>query len=241
MDGRGDLPFVTLHANGRQLERLERSSIVRSVREDLELSIGMEEQLEPLSIPVDAASVPAEGVISPDGAETEGTSSRGASRAEQLPQWWDYYLVGADRARAAGWTGTGQTVAIVDTGVERTHAWLNGDVVAEACFAIRTLGASGGDCPNGTATQYGTGSAKPCPWVDCDHGTHVAHTAAGYWGVGSGANIIALQVFHWTAAGPAHVGERLRPSARLFVLTPWLLQHRGGQHEHRGRRVHRIL
>jgi subtilisin family serine protease len=36
----------------------------------------------------------------------------------------------------------------------------------------------------------------------CDHGTHVAHTAAGAYGVAPGAKIIAVQVFHWTADGP---------------------------------------
>jgi subtilisin family serine protease len=197
----GDLPFVTFHGNERQLERLERSSLVRSVREDLELAIGIEEQ-ELASVPVHTTSVPSAEIATADGAETAGTSSRGASQADQLPAWWDYYRIGTDRARAAGWTGSGQTVAVIDMGVERTHSWLSGDVVVEACFATRTLGASGGDCPNGAATQYGTGSARPCPWTGCDHGTHVAHTAAGYWGIGSGANIIALQTFHWTSQGP---------------------------------------
>lgn len=196
-----DLPFVTLHATERQLERLERTGLVRAVREDLELTVGVEE-MEPDSVPVDSASTPEDEGISADGAIAAGTSSRGVSPADQLPAWWDYYRVGADRAHAAGWTGSGQTVAVIDMGVERTHSWLNGDVVVEACFATRTLGASGGDCPNGAATQYGTGSARPCLWNGCDHGTHVAHTAAGYYGIGSGANIIALQTFHWTSQGP---------------------------------------
>lgn len=214
----GDLPFVTMHANDKHLERLERSSLVRGVREDLELTVGIEAQ-ELVSVPVDAAAVPAADAINPDGAGSAGTSNRGVSQADQLPKWWDYYKVGADRASGAGWTGSGQTVAIIDMGVERTHAWLSGDVVVEACFATRTLGASGGDCPNGTATQYGTGSAKPCPWAGCDHGTHVAHTAAGYYGIGSGANIIALQTFHWTAQGPrTWESDYVRALAYLYSL-----------------------
>ena len=44
--------------------------------------------------------------------------------------------IGADAAWASGFTGTGQTVAILDTGVDSTHPALNGGkVVSEACYS----------------------------------------------------------------------------------------------------------
>ena len=44
-------------------------------------------------------------------------------------------LIGADVAWAAGYAGAGQAVAILDTGVDKTHPFLTGKVIAEACFS----------------------------------------------------------------------------------------------------------
>ena len=107
-------------------------------------------------------------------------------------------VIGAKQANAAGYNGTGMTVAIIDTGVDRTHPFLGGRVVDEACFS----GGSGGTslCPNGLTEQYGAGSAKPCTFTDgCGHGTHVAGITAGsgpdFNGVAPAANIIGIDVF----------------------------------------------
>ena len=43
-------------------------------------------------------------------------------------------LVQADQAWAAGYDGTGTTIAILDTGVESSHPFLAGKVVEEACY-----------------------------------------------------------------------------------------------------------
>ncbi|MGZ5780276.1 MAG: S8 family peptidase, partial [Burkholderiaceae bacterium] len=107
-------------------------------------------------------------------------------------------LIGGDKAWAAGATGSGQTVAIVDTGVDSTHPFLSGKVIAEACYSTNSDGAKS-TCPNGATSQTGAGAAKNCPVSACDHGTHVAGIAAGkgssFSGVAKDAKIIAVQVF----------------------------------------------
>ncbi|MFF8381423.1 S8 family serine peptidase [Streptomyces sp. NPDC015661] len=119
-------------------------------------------------------------------------------------------LIGGDDAFAAGKTGTGQAIAVLDTGVETGHPFLKNRVVAEACFSPSDAESGVVSlCPNGTDTQEGTGAANtaagPCATMAaCDHGTHVAGIAAGNGtgitgapkhGVAPGANIVAIQVF----------------------------------------------
>jgi subtilisin family serine protease/Tol biopolymer transport system component len=105
-------------------------------------------------------------------------------------------LVGSPIANAAGYDGTGTTVAILDSGIDTTHPFLTGRVVAQGCFTTSST------CPNGQGTQTGAGAAAPCPFNGCDHGTHVAGIVAGrrtaggtYDGIAPGASIIAVQVF----------------------------------------------
>jgi subtilisin family serine protease len=115
-------------------------------------------------------------------------------------------LIGADKTRQSGYTGSGQAVAILDTGVDKTHfALQNGEkskVIAEACFSTtdQNLG-SKSLCPNKAEEQIGEGSGVPCQKVPgCDHGTHVAGIATanddrdGIYGVAPVANIVAIQV-----------------------------------------------
>jgi subtilisin family serine protease len=113
-------------------------------------------------------------------------------------------LVGAPAAWAAGSTGLGWTVAVLDTGVDTTHPFLAGKVTSEACFS-NAGGAGGGTslCPNGASTATGTGTGVNCDPViaGCEHGTHVAGIIAGSGGPGGmsgvapGAAIAAIQVF----------------------------------------------
>nr|WP_282695462.1 S8 family serine peptidase [Streptomyces sp. CC208A] len=119
--------------------------------------------------------------------------------------------IGSDVAAAAGKTGAGSTLAILDTGVATGHPFLAGRVTAEACFSVNDANYGATSlCPNGAEQQEGTGSADadsgPCATVGsgCSHGTHVAGIAAGNGtgvpgaparGVAPGANVIAMQVF----------------------------------------------
>ncbi|MEL7209746.1 MAG: S8 family serine peptidase, partial [Actinomycetota bacterium] len=111
-------------------------------------------------------------------------------------------LVNADDAWPTA-DGSGHSVAIVDTGVQPDHPFLDGKVVYEACFANDdTVGNSpAGDCPNGQNVQTGPGSGVPCTFAGgCFHGTHVAGIAAGadatFDGVARGADVLSIQVFH---------------------------------------------
>jgi CSLREA domain-containing protein len=122
--------------------------------------------------------------------------------------------INADDVHAGGATGSGQTVVIIDTGVDANESMTNGKVVAEACFARGQDGLLNGtgDCPGGGDSSTAAGSGTNCPWFAqasaCWHGTHVAATAAGastnfngttLSGVAKGANLISVQVFsHFT-------------------------------------------
>ncbi|HWC01721.1 MAG TPA: S8 family serine peptidase [Methylomirabilota bacterium] len=112
-------------------------------------------------------------------------------------------LVEGDLAWANGFDGTGTVVAVLDTGVQRTHPFLTGKVVSEACYSSTIGGQSRTVCPNGREEQTGTNSARPCSLSTCFHGTHVAGVVAGdgagagvpFSGVAKGAKLVAIQVF----------------------------------------------
>jgi subtilisin len=122
-------------------------------------------------------------------------------------------LVQAPTMWANGFTGSGQVVAVLDTGVDSAHPFLAGKVVEEACFTSNRAAGSG-NCPNGTSTQTGAGSGVPCTYAagGCRHGTHVAGIAAGqgssFSGVARGANIMSVQVFsRFTGSNCTGAGE----------------------------------
>lgn len=115
------------------------------------------------------------------------------SLAESIP------LIGAPAAWAAGYSGTGQVVAVVDTGVAKTHPFLADKVVSEACFSTSNS-VTTSLCPAGAASSTAADSGVNCdPTLPgCEHGTHVAGIAAGkgdtFSGVARDAKIIAIKV-----------------------------------------------
>ena len=113
----------------------------------------------------------------------------------------------AEAAWNSAFTGTGQTIAVIDTGIDGAHPMLNGHVVDEACFT-EALPGGAGSCPNGQTTQFGAGAAAPCAGNDCDHGTHVASIAAGranggLRGIAPDASVLSVQVFTPSSNGPS--------------------------------------
>ena len=107
--------------------------------------------------------------------------------AESVP------LIGTPDAWASGFTASGQVVAILDTGVDKSHPFLSGKVISEACYSSNL-------CPPGYISgSTDSGSGVNCTAPGCKHGTHVAGIAAGKSGGSSGvardATIIAIQVF----------------------------------------------
>ena len=107
-------------------------------------------------------------------------------------------LIGATTAWQYGVTGSGWTVAILDSGVDKSHPFLAGKVISEACYSTNSSSITS-FCPGGVSSSTAAGSALPCPSAvsNCEHGTHVAGIAAGrgptFSGVAKDASIIAIQ------------------------------------------------
>jgi len=105
-----------------------------------------------------------------------------------LPESTGSLLVDSVTTRSLGFNGNGYAVAIIDTGVAKTHTFIGPNrVVLEACYAS--------DCP----FEQGSGAAET-PIGGSFHGTHVAGIAAGFStlalsGVAPEADIISVRVF----------------------------------------------
>ncbi len=114
-------------------------------------------------------------------------------------------MTGTTGAYIAGADGLDTTIAVLDTGMQTNHPFLQGKVIEEACYSTtEPQNASVSVCPNRRGSMVGPGSAATCTFPGCSHGTHVAGIAAGKNPVSSGvpangvakeSNLIAIQVF----------------------------------------------
>ena len=138
----------------------------------------------------------------------------------------DIVLPGSAKDR---FSGKGQSVAVLDSGVDRTHSFFTSGgvnrVVSEACYSGGgQIGPNGtvSLCPNGAATQIGTGASRDCTFPNCDHGTHVAGIAAGNTGVANEAGIVGIQVFTGIRGNPDRItafdSDIIKGLERVFTL-----------------------
>ena len=126
--------------------------------------------------------------------------------------------------QAGGNTGAGQTIAIIDTGIDYTHATFGGAGTPGAFAANDSTVIEGGSFPtakviagydfagDGYDATGDNGSTTPTPDadpLDChSHGTHVSGTAAGQ----------GVTADHSAFAGPYTAATLADPSA--FVVSP---------------------
>jgi hypothetical protein len=191
--------IVMLRVEGTSGSSLERRvAAIASVRDqvlerfrDREMTV----QVRWNAVPGFAATVTPETLrqltLDPDVASVEPDRPGEGALAQSVP------LIHGDVVRNLGFTGSGVTVAILDSGVLRTHSDLSSALVAEACFCTNADGT--GCCPNGATSQFGTGAAND----DNGHGTNVAGIVASRgqvssYGVATGASIIAVKVLDST-------------------------------------------
>lgn len=80
---------------------------------------------------------------------------------------------GADALHAQGITGSGVTIAVLDSGIDSTHPDLVGAVTYEACFLVNTF-ARASYCASGAPEQFGPGSGAD----EGGHGTLVSGVLA---------------------------------------------------------------
>ena len=176
------IPFITLRVSPNALAVLENSADVLGLEED---------QIRRLIDPPDGSGEGTKGGSPADDARIEPMLDDTAT------------LVGAAAVWAMGYTGAGWYVAVLDTGIRKTHQFFTGKTILEACRAAGRDGnpGNGGDCPNGQAVQNGPGSAVhyDSSYDGYDHGTHVSGIATGNYGslagMAKGAGVLAVKIF----------------------------------------------
>jgi subtilisin family serine protease len=145
------------------------------------------------------------------------THSRAANAAPLLHRSVPH--IGAPPVWTKGYTGDGQTIVIVDTGVSHTHNIFNDqnttvtNVVAGSYYSVNSQGTCNGVPATSCSGPANGDPSAGDPWADHpegkrEHGTSVAGVAAGKYvpatlggvtsklfGVAPGADLISIRVF----------------------------------------------
>ena len=171
-------------------------------------------EIEALSHHPDVAGVFEDSLHAPSGPWSAPAASPAPSAPDSLE------LIGVHALWDAGLTGSGQTIAILDSGVALDHAAMEGAVIAGACFSSTLDGRSQSLCEGGVPELTSLTSGEPgadCLTLDvdpdngiagCGHGTHVASLAAGRHvtltsggrnyvvsGIAPDADVVAVKIF----------------------------------------------
>lgn len=143
---------------------------------------------------------------------------------------------GAVAVRSGRYTGKGQTIAILDSGIDKRHPFFRdargrSRIVSETCYSSqsdRLLAVCPGPDPT-RSTAPGSAACKS-RYIHCDHGTAVAGVAAGngdratprqpFSGVARDARLISIMVLSKVRGGNAVVAESdlIRGLERVFEL-----------------------
>jgi subtilisin family serine protease len=139
-----------------------------------------------LSVTLDGTGAAAAAVAPPDAPAATHALSR------SVP------MIHADLVHGNGITGSGVTVAILDSGADTDHPDLADSISGQECF----LSGSGTKCPNGTMRQSGTGAAED----DNGHGTNVAgivtsNGVVSSVGVAPGASVLVYKILNAAGTG----------------------------------------
>lgn len=178
-------PFLALSVTPAALDALRADPRVTSIEIDAPVPV-------PDPVPDDSRAKDGTSLTTPPASP----SAKGANLN------WGPTKVGADVAWGRGYTGLGWYVAILDTGIRRTHQFFAGKIIKEACYSALA------NCPGETTSATGVGSAAhyASTYSGYDHGTHCAGIALGkkadgsVAGVAKDANLIAIQVFSKTGS-----------------------------------------
>jgi hypothetical protein len=92
-------------------------------------------------------------------------------------------FIGAPAARVSSDTGSGLMVAVLDTGVDKTHPMITGRVVTEACYSTSS-----------SSNSAGSFTTSLCPGR-APSSTEVSYGGQTSSGVAKDARIVAIQVF----------------------------------------------
>jgi len=182
-DGTPPLRALAVHPDpaGEPARRLRRLAAQDAVARDFPFTLRVKRRYESFSILAGRAT--REGVLGlARRGDVDWITVDGVRRMHQTGAQKAQTLIGSDQANAIGVTGAGQSIAVVDTGVD---------------YTVSELG--GGGFPNAkviAGQDFGDDDADP---MDCEgHGTSVAAVAAGPTGVAPDATIVALKIVKGT-------------------------------------------